>query len=202
MPFPSAEPAIPKYMSVRLVSQICAHCISLTDVTSAVSTDDTLQQVIHLWSMTGHINRRSLMPSTLKLEFMDGQLVWGGRLVIPSTLQQRILCLAHTGNPGMVRMKRSLHQVYWWQHLDAQVEQVVYCCNGCQQSEKSTSLNPVLTQLCPKPTKHWERLGLDIAGPFDIAPQNMKFVVALIDYYLGYPELLLRSNMGAALIIR
>ncbi len=46
MPLPSAEPAVPEYTSVRLVSQIRTHGISLTDVTSALSTGDTLQQVI------------------------------------------------------------------------------------------------------------------------------------------------------------
>ncbi len=40
-------------------------------------------------------------------------------------------------------------------------------------------------------------MGLDIAGPYDIALQNQKFVVALIDYYLGYPERLLTSNTSA-----
>ncbi len=122
--------------------------------------------------------------------------------MILGTLQRCILPLAHTGHPGMVRMKCGLHQVYWWPHLDAQVEQVVHCCNRCQQSKKSTSPNPVPTQLYPKPTKPWEWLGLDIAGPFNIAPQNKKFVVALINYYLGYPELLLTSNTSATSIIR
>ncbi len=99
-------------------------------------------------------------------------------------------------------MKRGIRQVYWLLHLDTQVEQVIHCCNGCQQSEKSISLNPVPMKLYPKPTKPWEWLGLDIAGPFDIRPQNKKFVVALIDYYSGYPELLLTSNTSVASIIR
>ncbi len=118
MPLPSAEPAMPEYMSVRLVSQIHAQGISLAGVTSTVSTDDTLQQVIrfveHGWpkksKITDAIHTYYYMHSELK--FLDGQLVRGGRLVIPSKLQQRILQLAHTGHPGMVRMKCGLRQVY------------------------------------------------------------------------------------------
>ncbi len=102
----------------------------------------------------------------------DGLLLREGHIVLPDSLQMKILRLAHVGHPGMVCMKRQLQETYWWSLLDLQVEQSVCCCEGCQMSAKSQSPDPIPQIAIPKPDKPWSRLGLDIAGPYHTAPQH------------------------------
>ncbi|MCP3661683.1 MAG: hypothetical protein GY696_04180, partial [Gammaproteobacteria bacterium] len=52
-------------------------------------------------------------------------------------MRRKILHKAHIGHPGMVRMKRLLHQPYWWPGIDKQVERLVKQCEACQRSAKS-----------------------------------------------------------------
>lgn len=43
------------------------------------------------------------------------------RLVVPKSLRQRIVQLAHEGNQGVVRTKQGtqfLRELYWWPHMD------------------------------------------------------------------------------------
>ncbi len=110
--------------------------------------------------------------------------------------------MAHAGHPGMVRMKRKLRETYWWPGLDTQVETIVRTCTGCQLSGKSQPPDPVPPITVPKPTLPWKRLGLDISGPFATAPHREQFVVSVIDYHSGYPEVLLTTGICSSAIVR
>ncbi len=86
--------------------------------------------------------------------------------------------------------------------LDSQVEQLVCCCKGCQRSDKSQTPDPVLLIAIPKPPNPWVHVGLDIAGPYHTAPQRQQFVVTLVDYMSGYPDLLLTTGIRSSAVIR
>ncbi|MCP4537272.1 MAG: hypothetical protein GY832_09000, partial [Chloroflexi bacterium] len=64
-----------------------------------------------------------------------------------------------------------LRDCYWWPGLDTQVETAVQCCPGCQCSGKSQPPDPIPPISIPKPDTFWKRLGLDLAGPYSMAPQ-------------------------------
>ncbi len=110
--------------------------------------------------------------------------------------------MAHTGHLGMVRMKCKMREGYWWPGLNMQVETMVKCCPGCQRNMKSQPPNPVPQISVPKPTIPWQKLGPDIAGPFHMAPQHQQFVVLVVNYHSGYPEVLLTTDIRSMTIIR
>ncbi len=45
-------------------------------------------------------------------------------------------------------------------------------------------------------------LGLDISGPFATAPHKEQFMVSIVDYHSGYPEVLLTMDICSSAIIR
>ncbi len=101
----------------------------------------------------------------------------------------------------MVRMKCKLWDIYWWPGLDTQVEMVARSCPGCQMSRKSHSLGSIPPISIPRPAVPWKCLGLDISGPFATSPQNKQFVISVVDYHSGYPEVLLSIDIHSAAII-
>ncbi len=121
--------------------------------------------------------------------------------MLPTALTHTVLRMDHTGHPGMVWMKRRLHQTYWWPLLDSQVEQVVKCCEGCQKSAKSQPPDPIPKLRIQKPDHAWSRIGIDVAGPFSTAPHREQFVVSVIDHYSGFPEVLLTTDIRSSKIV-
>ena len=137
-----------------------------------------------------------------ELAVQDGYLLRGERIVVPAVIQRRLLEAAHVGHPGIVRMKRQLRRAYWWPGQDKAVEEFVRRCSACQQSDKSVAPANVPTAKVPTPAKPWQKLAIDIAGPFAVAPMNERFVVVLMDQYSKYPEILVTGNITSEAIIR
>ena len=52
----------------------------------------------------------------------------------------------------------------WWPEIDSDIEQFVACCNACQQQRPQMPKVPVNPWLWP--TKPWQRIHIDYAGPF------------------------------------
>lgn len=67
--------------------------------------------------------------------------------------------------------------------MDAQVEAAIKACVTCQLHDKSAvTYNPPL-QPVPYPEGAWEKLAIDVVGPFDKAPIDCLFAITLINYY-------------------
>ena len=68
------------------------------------------------------------------------------------------------------------------------VVQVLQKCTVCQKVDKGVKTAYTPLEPVPFPEGPWEKLGLDIVGPFEKAPLNTKFAVSLIDYHSKWPE--------------
>ncbi len=98
-------------------------------------------------------------------------------------------------------MKQKLRESYWWPGLDTQVETIVQTSTGCQLIGKSQPPDPVLSISILKPTMPWKQLGLDISGPFATVPHREQFMVSIVDYRSGYPEVLPTTDVRSTAII-
>ena len=69
-----------------------------------------------------------------KYEFnvQDNCLLWGGRVVVPRKLRDKVLHELHVTHPGISQMKSLTHQYIWWPGLDLDIENRVKSCNACQ----------------------------------------------------------------------
>ena len=59
-------------------------------------------------------------------------LMRGNKVVVPETLRDKIIKLAHEGHQGMVRTKSRIRSRVWWPGMDAMVEKYVQACHPCQ----------------------------------------------------------------------
>ncbi|XP_054276356.1 uncharacterized protein K02A2.6-like [Macrosteles quadrilineatus] len=113
-----------------------------------------------------------------------GCLLWGTRVIIPSTLRQQALKLLHMGHEGIVRTKALAQSYFWWPKLDQDIENIVNSCQACQQSRH----NPPRATVLPweKTKQPWSRLHIDFAGPF----QNKLFLI-VVDSFSKWLEVVL-----------
>ena len=138
-----------------------------------------------------------------ELSIQDDCVVRGtNRLVVPGSLQPKLISLAHDTHQGIVRTKKRLRELYWWPGMDAQVEAFIKACVTCQSHDKSAVTHPTPMQPVPYPTSAWEKLAIDIMGPFDKAPLNSRFVITLIDYFSKWPEVAFVSHATTHAVIQ
>ena len=93
-----------------------------------------------------------------------GCILCGVRVVVPLKHRKFVLEELCEGHPGIVRMKSLARLHVWWPGIDKEIESVVHNCMACQSvrnKQPPTSLHP-----WSWPTRPWQRIHLDFAGPF------------------------------------
>ena len=118
-----------------------------------------------------------------ELNINQGCVLRNARVIIPKSLQQQLLTEIHVDHPGMVRTKELLRSYVWWPGLDADIEQNVRSCTGCQQQRN----NPPPVRLHPweHPKYPWQRIHIDYAGPF-----LNRYYLVVMDSYSKWPEII------------
>ena len=74
------------------------------------------------------------------------------RVVMPYTLQKKILKEFHTGLPGILRMKSLMKGYTYWPRIDQDIENLVKQCRGCQLAARDPL---VKIQSWPKTDVPW-----------------------------------------------
>lgn len=204
---PSTQPALHDAEYNVRIRTINADHLTLHSLQQHTKNDCILQKICSYvkngWPHKKCIDANAMAYHTLRDEITmeNGYLIRNDRFIVPSTLRKKLLDNAHEGHPGIVRMKRKVRETYWWPGQDTDVERYVKHCKGCQRSEKSLAPSPVPLTRIPLPDKPWQKLAIDISGPFVIAPLQSKFIVVLMDYYSKFPEILLTPTITSNKVI-
>ena len=105
--------------------------------------------------------------------------MWGICVIIPSKHQSDIFQELHRDHPGCSRMKSLARSYVWWPGMDKDIENLARSCVPCQQNKHAPA------PLHPRawPTKPWQRLHIDFAGPF----MGTSFLV-IVDAHSKWPE--------------
>ncbi|XP_060549063.1 uncharacterized protein K02A2.6-like, partial [Pantherophis guttatus] len=142
--------------------------VSSADVAVHTQKDPTLRQVkswiLREWPSEKTEERFSPFARKQKeLSTIKGCLLWGDRVLIPSTLQRWTLETLHKGHPGIVRMKALARSYVWWPSLDRDIEQWVSRCDPCQEVRPA----PLQSEVAKweTPSNPWSRIHIDFAGP-------------------------------------
>uniref|UniRef100_W6NB06 RNA-directed DNA polymerase n=1 Tax=Haemonchus contortus TaxID=6289 RepID=W6NB06_HAECO len=67
------------------------------------------------------------------LTTVDGCILTASRIVIPGSLQRRVLTTLHKAHPGQTRMKMLARSYVYWPTLDTDIEQLVRNCSKALQ---------------------------------------------------------------------
>ena len=176
--------AVPAALTARQIEQESAKDPTLQKVTECLKSGE--------WSKLQGTMYRALKDELWQV----GQVVMrGDRIVVPRSLWEKTLQLAHEGHQGIVRTKSRLRQRVWWPDMDKQVEMLVKSCYPCQLVAPRPKPEPVRSTVLPRGP--WSDLATDL---LDIPNDNHLLVV--IDYYSRWPEVIQVTKTDAGHIIK
>jgi len=161
--------------------------ITYSELKEATKEDQLLTTIKTLiannWQQISPFSNELLPFSRVKdeLSINEGVVLRGDKIIIPTSLQDRLLRLAHTSHMGIAKTKSRIRQNYWWPEMDKQIEEFVRDCNCCRTICRDS---PV--QITDWSTKPWSKLFMDIAGPkFDVDGKRF-YIVGLVDDHSKY----------------
>ena len=193
-----------------IFGNLATSVVTLEMVAAATSADPDLQRVLqhvlHGWPSSKPEVASELRPffdvqAELSVTGSGRCLLRGSRVIIPTSLRQQLLELAHEGHPGISRMKSKCRAAIWWPGLDSELERFVRDCTACVVSGKSTKPTPGPLQPVQFPAGPWRKLSVDIAGEFVAAPSSHRYMIVTIDYFSKWPEVATCSCVTSGAVI-
>ncbi|GFO41416.1 polyprotein [Plakobranchus ocellatus] len=122
--------------------------LSSRDIALETHKDETLKQVCE-WVLTGWPCKteekfRAFAARKNELSVENNCLLWGTRVVIPQSLEGKVLELLHgETHIGMAQMKALARSWLWWPQIDAEIEKSVRCCYTCQKFKSKPAKAPL-----------------------------------------------------------
>ncbi|XP_055918976.1 uncharacterized protein K02A2.6-like [Eupeodes corollae] len=87
-------------------------------------------------------------------------ILYGIRVLVPTSLRSDVLQLLHQEHPGIVKMKLLARSICWWPKIDQDIEEICAGCVPCQQIRGDNTLEKSFLGW-PKLEKPWIRLHID-----------------------------------------
>ncbi|KAL5496662.1 hypothetical protein EMCRGX_G012995 [Ephydatia muelleri] len=195
VPLSKVKPSASEVQSTDFtVCQLNLLPVTSKELAAATRSDPELSRLLNFtlkgWPAVHTEESMTLQPYWTRrgeLTVECGCLLWGVRAVVPRKLQQQVLKELHDGHPGMVRMKNLARSYVWWPGLDSNIEELVKSCPQCQETKSAPPKAPLHPWVWP--SKPWERIHVDFAGPF---LGKMFFII--VDAHSKWPEVIPMST--------
>ena len=191
----------------------CPNAISIEDVREETRKDPALQIVAELvrnnsWYKLEQLHKypeiREHLHKILPYKNVKNQLTINAdsdlllklnRIVIPETLENVVMQLAHIGHLGITKTKSLLRTKVYFPNIDDKIERLIKYCATCQVQSKPT--RPAKLSITPTPTEVWETANLDYLGPLP----NGFYLIVLIDQLSKFPVVEPIHSTSADLLI-
>ena len=147
----------PKAMTVEEVANETAKDPTLTAVTNALTTNQWLSnddKIDHQTFRTLYLCR-----SELSLAHNTCIVLKGRQIVLPQSLHQKAVNIAHSGHQGIVKTVALLREKSWFRGMQSLVEQTVKKCMSCQVTTLKVTREP--PQMSSLPKAPWTELSAD-----------------------------------------
>ena len=110
------------------------------------------------------------------------------RLMAPKSMRTHVMEEAHKelGHRGSFGTLRRLQNFVVWPRMTTDVKDFLKTCPHCQGNRR----NPQATvpQITDIPSKPFERVGVDLTGPFLPSPTGNKYLLVVVDHLTGWAE--------------
>ncbi|CAF1014486.1 unnamed protein product [Brachionus calyciflorus] len=93
----------------------------------------------------------------------NGLILRNSKLVIPTSLQKRIIEIAHEGHLGTSKTKAILRENVWFPDLNKKVEEFIKNCLACLATTKQDEHQEI--HCSDMPNGSWETVAIDFYGP-------------------------------------
>ena len=128
------------------------------------------------------------------LTILDGVLLKGQKIIIPSTMRGEMLHTIHEGHLGIEKCKRRARQSMYWPNMNEEIAEFIGKCETCQIQRYAQQKEPM--QPHERPDRPWAKVGCDL---FYIKKQAYLIVV---DYFSHYPEIAHLTAEGTSQVTR
>ena len=184
----------PQEVMVFNICQIEALPITNQQLERATRNDPLLSKVLrytqHGWPARVEDKFKPYWGRRHKLSVEQNGLLWEICVIVPNKLQPRVIQEIHQNHSSIVRMNAIARSYAWWRGIDANIEHCVKSCAACQVVRSSPNVAPLHPWLWP--TKPWQRIHVDFAGPF----RNRMFLL-VIDAHSKWLEKIEKSTTMA-----
>ena len=138
----------------------------------AQEKDPVCQQIIEYcrqgWPGKDSV-RPDVAPQWKSKEFLtecNRLLLYGHRIVVPTSLRRETLQKIHTGHQGIERCRARVAESVWWPGVSNQIAQVVQQCEECAKNYKP---HKETLKTTPLPDYPWQVIGTDL---FELSPNS------------------------------
>ncbi|MCP3666106.1 MAG: hypothetical protein GY696_27005, partial [Gammaproteobacteria bacterium] len=144
---PSTEPSLSDDNdNVILISALSETSISHNTLLAEITNDQFFQRVLQYVNSNWPTSLKKIRHSDLRrfwkirdeISAQNGLIFRSDRLVIPSSLREKILDRLQSGHPGIMRMKQLYSDIYYWLTGLLDCEEQVSACVPCSMAEKSS----------------------------------------------------------------
>ena len=170
---------IPKAMTLDQVQVETSEDIVIQAVIQAIQTGNWQNQKSKV--LPGDIRSfETLQQCANELSVTtSGILLKCKQIVLPTSLQDRAVQLAHSGHQGKTKTLSLLREKVWFYGMSSAVERAVKDCFACQVATPTTTREPL--QMSDLPSKPWSELSAD----FGHLPDG-KYILVVTDEYSRY----------------
>lgn len=168
--------------------------LTIEEILEAQKKDKNVQEIIkeRLYNTKSKFRRYIISPINNLLLFVPEKDEANLRIVIPNSLKDKCLRLAHFAHYGIQKTLKIIQEKYFWKGQYADVVNYVTSCTVCLTSKPqrvpSAPLQNTIT-----PTRPGELLSIDFVGPF----KNNFHILTVIDHFSKHLKLFPLRNITA-----
>ena len=193
------------------VNWVAAHAapvaVTLDEIRSCTKTDSTLQTVANMIKTNKWFTLNDTTPfkncnvkelkiyrqiaSELTVNHDQSLIFRSNRIVIPYSLRNRLVHIAHEGHLGICKTKSMMRDKIYFPGMDTLTETILKNCLACQavaRPDYPPPMNP-----SPLPPFPWHTLNIDFLGPLP----NHSYLLVVIDQYSRFPEVEITGTTAA-----
>ncbi|XP_052809099.1 uncharacterized protein K02A2.6-like [Mya arenaria] len=196
---------------VRFIAESAVlNAMTLDEVKLATTQDKTMMKAIEYTKYGKWHNIKTIENPEISLEELtslrsvkDELTVHGKtillrdrRIVLPASLRQRAIHIAHEGHQGTTRTKAFLRSKVWFPNMNEMVKDIVKGCIACLATTKERNRNEPL-KMSELPSGPWQNLSADFCRPLP----SGEYLFVITDEYSRYPIVEIVKSVSANRVI-
>ena len=191
---------------VAFIARHVPKAMTLQEIACETANDSDLQTVIqnvksgtwtNRYGENGTLDTFSRCKNELTVYMHENGdvLLNENKLVIPKSLQRKVISIAHEGHQGIVRTKQLLREKVYFPYMDKLVEETCKNCLPCLASTPKHTPEPL--KMSKMPDKVMDEVSLDFSGPWP----DGKYIMVLMEEYSRFPIVEILSSINAKTVI-
>lgn len=189
-----AEHATPKAMTLHEIKDETLKDPILQKVSTHIR-DNTWHKITGDTQHAETLKKYREISGELTVSHTNDIVLRGTQIVIPGSLEHRVLQLANEGHQGIVKTKTLLRSRVWFPNIDQKAELTVKNCLACQANTPMTQSEPL--RMSELPEAPWLNISADFYGPLTTG----EYLLVVIDKYSRYPVVEIVRSVSANTVI-